>query len=92
MEAIPVFKGLTRDVTIGGLPQMYFVMMMFIVVMPLIFWKSILLSLALGGIIYPLLRLMVAHDPKLAAVFVVATQTTALKFDALSEKGFTYRA
>lgn len=92
MRTTPVFKGLTREVTIGGLPQMYFVIYIMLVMIPFILFQSFVFSIAFGAIGYPLLRMMVSYDPKAISVFITATQSTALKLSALSEKGFTYRA
>ena len=92
MRTTPIFKGLTRDVTIGGLPQMYFVVFLMAVMIPFIFLQSFIFSIAVAGIGYPLMRMMVSYDPKAITVYITATQATALKLSALSEKGFTYRA
>ena len=92
MEPTPIFNGLTRDVTIGGLPTMYIVILLMMTMFPLVILQSIVITVVVAGIGYPALRAVVSYDPKMITVFITATQTTSLKLGSLNEKGFTYRA
>ena len=92
MNTTPVFKALTRDATIGGLPTMYLVVLMMGVMIPFIVIQDFILTGIMAAIGYPLLRALVAYDPKIIPVFITATQTTQLQLGALTDKGFAYRA
>jgi type IV secretion system protein VirB3 len=92
MERTPLFIGLTREVTFAGLPIMYLVVLITIVMLGFLFTKSFLYVVLTGGFGYVALRALAAYDPKIINVFIATVQQTRLSPAFLRGEGLVYRA
>ncbi len=90
--ATPLFKGLTRPVSLMGLPMTYFIMLMFVVVGGFIATLSLIYFGASAIIGYVALRLLAAFDPRIFDVIFTVLRVTPLSTSYLKGKGVTYGA
>ena len=92
MEHTPLFIGLTREVSFAGLPIMYLVVLITIVMLGFIMSGSFLFLLGAGGLGYVALRALAAYDPKIINVFIATVQQTRMSPELLRGEGLVYRA
>lgn len=92
MERTPLFIGLTREVSFAGLPIMYLVVLIVIVMIGFIFTQSFIYLLIAGSSGYAALRGLAAYDPKIISVFIATMQQTRMHPALLSGEGIIYRA
>ena len=88
----PCFLGLTRPVSVAGLPMTYVMLLFGVVVGGFI---ATLSALWLGGsaaLGYAALRALAAHDPRLLDVVFVALSRTPPTPGWLEGRGHVYRA
>lgn len=88
----PLFKGLTRPVSLLGLPMTYVIILMIIVVGGFIATLSLVyfgISVAVG---YAALRLLAAYDPRIFDVIFTVIRVTPLTLTWMRGKGVTYGA
>lgn len=90
--ATPLFKGLTRPVSLMGLPMTYVIILMMAVVGGFIATLSLIYFgvSAIGG--YIALRLLAAYDPRIFDVIFTVLRVTPLTSSWLKGKGVTYGA
>lgn len=92
MMRTPLFKGLTRPVSLMGLPLTYVIVLMLVVVggfiatLSLIYFGS---SVIIG---YILLRLLAAYDPRIFDVVFIVLRVTPLSLSYFKGQGVTYGA
>lgn len=92
MERTPLFIGLTREVTFAGLPIMYLVVLIVVVMLGFIISGSFLYLIFAGGTGYAALRALAAYDPKIINVFIATVQQTRMSPALLRGEGVVYRA
>ncbi|BCH62575.1 VirB3 family type IV secretion system protein [Agrobacterium vitis] len=92
MENTPLFIGLTREVSFAGLPIMYLVLLMVVVMLGFIFTGSFIYLIVAGGTGYAVLRALAAYDPKIIDVFIATVQQTRMSPALLRGEGLVYRA
>ena len=88
----PVFKGLTRPVSLMGLPMTYVIVLMVVSVGGFIATLSIpylIVSLVVG---YAGLRALAAWDARLLDVSFTVLRATPLNADTIQGRGVTYGA
>lgn len=92
MERTPLFIGLTREVSFAGLPIMYLVVLIVVVMLGFIMSGSFLYLIISGGTGYTALRGLAAYDPKIINVFIATVQQTRMSPALLRGEGVVYRA
>jgi type IV secretion system protein VirB3 len=92
MENTPLFIGLTREVSFAGLPIMYLVVLIVVVMLGFIMTGSFLYLVVTGGLGYTALRALAAYDPKIIGVFIATVQQTRMSPALLRGGGLVYRA
>ena len=90
--ATPLFKGLTRPVSLMGLPMTYVVVLMMVVVGGFIATLSFSYFFASSVVGYIALRLLAAYDPRIFDVIFVVLGTTPLTISWIKGKGVIYGA
>lgn len=88
----PLFKGLTRPVSLMGLPMTYVIILMLAVVGGFIATLSLIYFgvSAIAG--YIALRLLAAYDPRIFDVIFTVIRVTPLTAPWVRGKGVTYGA
>lgn len=90
--ATPLFKGLTRPVSLLGLPMTYVIILMITVVGGFIATLS-LIYFGLSAIVgYIALRLLATYDPRIFDVVFTVMRMTPLTASYFKGKGVTYGA
>ncbi|MBX5242780.1 VirB3 family type IV secretion system protein [Rhizobium sp. NLR22b] len=92
MVRTPLFIGLTREVSFAGLPIMYLVVLIGVVMLGFIITRSFLYLVITGGVGYVALRGLAAYDPKIISVFIAAVKQTRMSPALLRGEGLVYRA
>ncbi|MEM8542073.1 MAG: VirB3 family type IV secretion system protein [Pseudomonadota bacterium] len=94
MELKPtvLFTGLTREVSFAGLPLMYLVVLIGIVMLGFIVLQSFVYLSIVGPFGYVALRALAAYDPKIIDVFIATVQSTSMNVGLFNGKGVIYRA
>ncbi len=88
----PLFKGLTRPVSLMGLPMTYVIILMLVVVGGFIATLS-LVYFGISAIVgYIALRLLAAYDPRIFDVIFTVLRVTPLTSTWVKGKGVTYGA
>lgn len=90
--ATPLFKGLTRPVSLIGLPMTYVVALMMVVVGGFIATLSIIYLMVSAIIGYVALRILAAYDPRIFDVIFTVIRVTPLSSSWFKGKGVTYGA
>lgn len=88
----PLFKGLTRPVSLLGLPMTYVIVLILVVVGGFIATLSLVYFgvSAIGG--YAALRLLAAYDPRIFDVIFTVLRVTPPKVSWFRGRGVTYGA
>lgn len=92
MQHTPLFIGLTREVTFAGLPIMYLVVLIIVVMLGFIMTGSFSYLLIVGGMGYMALRALAAYDPKIINVFIATVQQTRMSPALLRGRALVYHA
>ena len=92
MQHTPLFIGLTREVTFAGLPIMYLVVLIVVVMLGFIMTGSFSYLTIVGGIGYIALRGLAAYDPKIINVFIATVQKTRMSPALLRGQALVYHA
>jgi type IV secretory pathway VirB3-like protein len=92
MNHTVLFIGLTREVAFAGLPIMYLVVLMGIVMMGFIFTGSFIYFVVSCAIGYVALRALAAYDPKIIDVVIATLRSTRMSPAILRGEGVIYRA
>ena len=92
MEHNPLFIGLTREVTFAGLPILYLVILIVVVMLGFILTQSFIYLMVVGGIGYVALRGLAAYDPKIINVFIATVRQTRMSPELLRGDGLVYHA
>ncbi|TIL22204.1 MAG: hypothetical protein E5Y88_29065 [Mesorhizobium sp.] len=87
-----LFIGLTREVSFAGLPIMYLVVLISIVMLGFIITASVVYLVIVGGIGYGALRALAAYDPKIINVFIATARSTRMSPALLKGEGLVYHA
>ncbi len=90
--AAPLFLGLTRPVSVMGLPMTYVVILWLLVVGGFIATLSLLWLGASAVIGYAGLRVLASYDPRFFDVVIVTLQRTPLPPRWIQGKGISYSA
>ncbi|WP_026481155.1 VirB3 family type IV secretion system protein [Ahrensia sp. 13_GOM-1096m] len=90
--ATPLFKGLTRPVSLMGLPMTYFIILMFVVVGGFIATLSLIYFGVSAIVGYIALRILAAFDPRIFDVIFTVLRVTPLTASWLKGKGVIYGA
>lgn len=90
--ATPLFKGLTRPVSLMGLPMTYVIILMLVVVGGFIATLSLIYFVISAIIGYIALRILAAYDPRIFDVIFTVLRVTPLSTSVLKGKGVTYGA
>ena len=88
----PVFKGLTRPVSLMGLPMTYVIILLLVVVGGFIATLSLVYFGASAIVGYTALRLLAAYDPRIFDVIFTVLRVTPLTASLFKGKGVTYGA
>ena len=88
----PLFKGLTRPVSLLGLPMTYVVLLMFVVIGGFIATLSILYLIGSGVVGYVALRALAAWDARILDVTFTVLRTTPPTPDTIQGRGVQYGA
>ena len=88
----PLFIGLTRPASIMGLPMMYVMVLMLVVVGGFIATTSLIWFFCSAIIGYIALRILASYDARIFDVFLVVVQSTPFTGSFLKGKGVTYGA
>lgn len=88
----PLFKGLTRPVSLMGLPMTYVIILMLVVVGGFIATLSLIYFFVSAFVGYITLRLLAAYDPRIFDVIFTVIRVTPLTASWLKGKGTTYGA
>ncbi|RUU85355.1 MAG: hypothetical protein EOQ39_35130 [Mesorhizobium sp.] len=92
MQRTTLFIGLTREVAFAGLPVMYLVVLIGVVMLGFIITKSFLYLVIVGSVGYATLRTLAAYDPKIIDVFIATVQSTRMSPALLKGEGLVYHA
>ncbi|WP_085033079.1 VirB3 family type IV secretion system protein [Ensifer aridi] len=92
MQPTTLFIGLTREVAFAGLPIMYLVVLISVVMLGFIITGSFVYLVIVGGFGYGALRGLAAYDPKIIDVFIATVRSTRMSPDLLKPEGLMYRA
>jgi type IV secretion system protein VirB3 len=90
--ATPLFKGLTRPVSLMGLPMTYVVALMMVVVGGFIATLSIIYLVVSAIVGYATLRILAAYDPRIFDVIFTVIRVTPLSSSWFKGKGVIYGA
>mgnify|MGYP000695853737 FL=1 len=90
--ATPLFKGLTRPVSLMGLPMTYVIILMLVVVGGFIATLSLIYFGVSAIIGYITLRLLAAYDPRIFDVIFTVLRTTPLTLSWFKGKVVIYGA
>lgn len=88
--ATPLFKGLTRPVSLMGLPMTYVIVLMLVVVGGFIASLSLIYFFCSTIFGYVALRLLAAYDPRIFDVMFIVLRATPLTSSWFKGKGVTY--
>ena len=88
----PLFKGLTRPVSLMGLPMTYVIILMLVVVGGFIATLSLIYFGVSAIVGYIALRLLAAYDPRIFDVIFTVIRVTPLTGSWFKGKGVTYGA
>lgn len=88
----PLFKGLTRPVSLMGLPMTYVIILMLVVVGGFIATLSLVYFGVSAIVGYIALRLLAAYDPRIFDVIFTVIRVTPLTSSWFKGKGVTYGA
>lgn len=88
----PLFKGLTRPVSLMGLPMTYVIVLMMLVVGGFIATLSLIYFATSAVFGYVALRLLAAYDPRIFDVIFVVLRSTPLTPSWFRGKGVIYGA
>ncbi len=88
----PLFKGLTRPVSLMGLPMTYVIILMLVVVGGFIATMSLIYFGASAIIGYIALRLLAAYDLRIFDIIFTVIRVTPLTFSWIKGKGVIYGA
>lgn len=88
----PLFKGLTRPVSLLGLPMTYVIILMIVVVGGFIATLSLIYFGASAVVGYAALRVLAAYDPRIFDVIFTVLRVTPLTSTWLNGKGMNYGA
>ena len=92
VSSTPLFRGLTRPVSLLGLPMTYVVLLMFVVIGGFIATLSILYLIGSGVVGYAGLRALAAWDARLLDVTFTVLRTTPPTPDTIQGRGVQYGA
>ena len=92
LATTPVFRGLTRPVSLMGLPMTYVVMLLLGSVGGFIATLSIVYLIASGILGYAALRALAAWDARIVDVAFVVVRATPLTRSLIRGRGVTYDA
>ena len=92
LRQTPVFKGLTRPVSMMGLPMTYVVVLLLVAIGGFIATLSILYLIVSGAVGYAALRALAAWDSRLLDVAVTVLRATPLTRSLIQGRGVTYGA
>jgi type IV secretion system protein VirB3 len=92
MERTTLFIGLTREVTVAGLPLMYVVILIGISLIGFIMSGSFTYFISSGAGGYVVMRSLAAYDPKMIDVLLATVQCTHMEPGVFTKTGVTYRA
>lgn len=90
--ATPLFKGLTRPVSLVGLPMTYVVFLLLVVIGGFIATLSLIYFGVSAIVGYTALRLLAAYDPRIFDVIFTVIRVTPLTATYLKGKGVIYGA
>lgn len=88
----PLFKGLTRPVSLMGLPMTYVVILMIVTVGGFIATLSLIYFFVTAIVGYIALRLLAAYDPRIFDVIFTVLRVTPLTTAWLKGRSVTYGA
>ena len=91
-DTTPLFKGLTRPVSLMGLPMTYVIILMLVVVGGFIATLSLIYFGVSAIIGYITLRLLAAYDPRIFDVIFTVLRTTPLTLSWFKGKVVIYGA
>ena len=92
LNSTPVFRGLTRPVSMMGLPMTYVVVLLLVAIGGFIATLSILYLIVSGAVGYAALRALAAWDARLLDVAVTVLRATPLTRSLIQGRGVTYGA
>ena len=92
MHRTTLFTGLTREVAFAGLPIMYLVVLICVVMVGFILSGSFLYLVVGGSSGYLALRALAAYDPKIIDVFIATVKSTRMHPALYGSEGLIYRA
>ncbi|RWA97266.1 MAG: hypothetical protein EOQ39_33570 [Mesorhizobium sp.] len=92
MQRTTLFIGLTREVAFAGLPVVYLVVLIGVVMLGFIITKSFIYLLVVGSVGYAALRTLAAYDPKIIDVFIATVKSTRMRPALLNSEGIVYHA
>jgi len=92
IQTTTLFIGLTREVAFAGLPIMYLVVLICVVMLGFIFTGSFIYFIIMSGVGYTALRALAAYDPKIIDVFIATMKSTRMSPALLKGEGLVYRA
>ena len=92
VSSTPLFKGLTRPVSLLGLPMTYVVLLMFVVIGGFIATLSIAWLIGSGIVGYAGLRALATWDARILDVTFVVLRATPITRSLIKSRGVTYDA
>lgn len=92
IQTTTLFIGLTREVAFAGLPVMYLVLLICIVMLGFILTGSFIYFIVVSGVGYTALRALAAYDPKIIDVFIATVKSTRMSPEIFKREGMVYRA
>lgn len=92
IQTTTLFIGLTREVAFAGLPIMYLVLLICVVMLGFIFTGSFIYFVVVSGVGYTALRALAAYDPKIIDVFIATVKSTRMSPEIFKREGVVYRA
>lgn len=92
IQTTTLFIGLTREVAFAGLPVMYLVLLICIVMLGFILTGSFIYFIVVSGVGYTALRALAAYDPKIIDVFIATVKSTRMSPEIFKREGLVYRA
>jgi len=90
--ATPVFKGMTRPVSFGGLPMTYIVMLIMVVAGGFAVTLSFIYLIVSAAIGYGALRVLASYDARFFDVLFTVLAKTPFTASFLKGKGVIYHA
>ena len=76
----------------AGLPVMYLVLLICIVMLGFILTGSFIYFIVVSGVGYTALRALAAYDPKIIDVFIATVKSTRMSPEIFKREGMVYRA